>query len=89
MTVATPQVEPVTPRSIQDEDESVRIAVRALGDMRNGAVLRPPAAHPPSISCARFPYIPLCMYLFAHRSPYQPFSLHLPSPSRLPPTLQR
>ncbi|KAI0255697.1 transcription factor Opi1-domain-containing protein [Lactifluus subvellereus] len=49
MTAAT-QLEPTPQRSIQDEDESVRIAVRALGDMRNGALLQPPAAQPPCIS---------------------------------------
>jgi hypothetical protein len=54
MTATTQLVDPITPRSIQDEDESVRIAVRALGDMRNGTLL-----HPPSISCARLlPHLP-------------------------------
>ncbi|KAH9175896.1 Opi1-domain-containing protein [Lactarius sanguifluus] len=34
----------------QDQDESVLIAVKALGDMRNATVLRSPTLHPPSLS---------------------------------------
>ncbi|KAI9464812.1 Opi1-domain-containing protein [Russula earlei] len=40
-------------RSIQDEDESVRIAIRALGDMRNGAPLHSSPSHPPSIASSQ------------------------------------
>ena len=36
----------------QDQDESVLIAVKALGDMRNGTVVLSPTLHPPSLSCA-------------------------------------
>lgn len=43
-------------RSIQDEDESVRIAVRALGDMRNSALLHSPP-HLQSVSCAYLSHI--------------------------------
>lgn len=51
MTAATRR-QPFPQRSIQDEDESVRIAIRALGDMRNSAPLHSPHSHPPSIACA-------------------------------------
>ena len=48
-------------RSIQDEDESVRIAVRALGDMRNRALVHSP---PPtqSVSCAYLSLLPSTIY---------------------------
>ncbi|KAA1468965.1 Opi1-domain-containing protein [Dentipellis sp. KUC8613] len=39
---------PARPRTIDDEDESVRIAVRALGDMRSRAVAVAGAHHPPT-----------------------------------------
>ena len=50
MSAAT-QIDPFPNRSIQDEAESVRIAIRALGDMRNGALLHSPP-RPLSIACA-------------------------------------
>ena len=50
MSAAT-QLDPFPHRSVQDEAESVRIAIRALGDMRNGAPLHSPP-RPLSITCA-------------------------------------
>jgi hypothetical protein len=52
-------------RSIQDEDESVRIAVRALGDMRNRALLHSP---PPlqSVSCAYLSHIFRPPFTYSH-----------------------
>ena len=67
---ATTQLEPIPQRSIQDEDESVRIAVRALGDMRNAALLQPSSAQPPSISCA---------HILSFPSPVCPVRSDLPS----------
>jgi hypothetical protein len=34
------------PRSLDEEDESVRIAVKALGDMRNRAIVPPTPGKP-------------------------------------------
>lgn len=56
-----------------DQDESVLIAVKALGDMRNATVLRSPTLHPPSLSCA---YI-------SHPTPYLLLTL-LPFPASQP-----
>lgn len=53
MSAAT-QLDPLPQRSIQDEAEDVRIAVRALDDMRHGALLHSPP-HPPSSGCAYLP----------------------------------
>jgi hypothetical protein len=36
----------------QDQDESILIAAKALGDMRNAALIHSPTLHPPSLSCA-------------------------------------
>src|SRR6267142_979817 len=55
MSAAT-QLHPVPQRSIQDETEDVRIAIRALDDMRHGALLHSPP-HPPSSGCAYLPRI--------------------------------
>jgi len=63
-------------RSIQDEDESVLIAVRALGDMRNRALLH---SHPPStVACA---YLSLPSPNYAHLLPFTSFTTD-PSPLR-------
>ena len=56
MTAAT-HLDPLPQRSIQDEAESVRIAVRALGDMRSRALLHSPPPHPPSVSCADLSHV--------------------------------
>ena len=76
-------------RSIQDEAESVRIAVRALGDMRNHALLHSPP-HPPSVTCAYLSHV-LRPHLFTPLL-LQPLSLPLRSllhplqtPQRSPP----
>ena len=55
MSAAATNLDP-SQRSIQDEDESVRIAVRALGDMRNRALLHSPPL-PQSACCAYLSYI--------------------------------
>lgn len=57
MSTAATHPDPLPQRSIQDEDESVRIAVRALGDMRNRALLHSPPPHPPSASCAYLSHV--------------------------------
>ena len=49
----------------QDQDESVLIAVKALGDMRNATLIRSPTLHPPSLSCA---YISHCLTSTRHTS---------------------
>lgn len=41
----------------QDQDESVLIAVKALGDMRNATIIRSPTLHPPSLSCAYISHV--------------------------------
>lgn len=43
----------VPPPSAQDQDESVLIAVKALGDMRNATLIRSPTLHPPSLSSSQ------------------------------------
>lgn len=58
MSTAATHPDPFPQRSIQDEAESVRIAVRALGDMRNHALLHSPPPHPPSVTCAYLPCPP-------------------------------
>ena len=57
----------------QDQDESVLIAVKALGDMRN-ATLRSPTLHPPSLNCA---YISRCLTPL----PLTPLSASQPTPA--------
>ncbi|KAI9464476.1 Opi1-domain-containing protein [Lactarius psammicola] len=79
----------------QDQDESVLIAVKALGDMRNAAVLHSPTLHPPSLSCAyishrltshpqRFPLTPLPL---AASQPTPALSVASDSPTLTSPTL--
>ena len=68
MSTAATHPDPLPQRSIQDEDESVRIAVRALGDMRNRALLHSPPPHPPSASCAYL--LPMfSVSIYSHPSP--------------------
>ncbi len=53
-------------RSIQDEDESVRIAIRALGDMRNSTLLHSPLPHPQSVSCAYLSHVFRTSFAHSH-----------------------
>jgi hypothetical protein len=88
----TAATHPDPQRSIQDEAESVRIAVRALGDMRNHPLLHSPPPHPPSVSCAYLshvlrPHLLTALSLASQPTPALSIASSSNSPTLTTPTL--